>query len=862
MPAESGQIGVDLRGIHRPLLGSCLAMIAVIALWQQLAYPPPWESDISRQFCGEEGLHGKQSSPEELRGWPVTVTGLVYEKEVRTLYGEEILVLYLRSVIVSSDTQSRDETSVPDFSGQKVNDKLVCQLATSHTTREHASAGGKTAAALLWEQICLGSHVTVQGRMELYQHATNPGEWDRADYNLINGVAGQLKEARLLGCDREQWRVREALLCLRCVLKDRLCRALPSREASVLAKMLLGEKYGLDREIKELYQNNGIAHVLAISGLHITLLGMGLYGLLRRCGCPVVPAAIIGGCMIWFYGGLVGWGISAVRAIGMYLIRMLGEIWGKRYDMLTAMGVLAAGMVCHNPRLVYHCGFLLSFGAVAGMGVIYPALLRLPVNVAFERMIRSRKQVDAAHLKGGLKTGVSKRQWAYKGLRWFHGLIRGLLASLSVTLATMPVQLWFFYQIPVYGILLNMVVLPLMGLLLTGGLILMLFPAALPVRWGVMGILGLYEEICRLAEGLPGQLWITGCPKPWQIVVYYGILTAVVCLMGRSGKRSGLEERNAGRTGTVRMSVEKRDIHREPTGLGSTAAKVMGQWESGISLLLLTAAVILLTAGADRGFSVTMLDVGQGDCVCVRTDRNLVYLFDGGSSSRGGVGEYVLIPYLKYQGIQTIDGIFLSHGDQDHINAVRELFSDSKGIRLKVLYLPQSEESLPKPLEEIRALAREAGCEVEYLSQGKGWTQGDFRLTCLWPDSDYGGGGNAGSACYLLEEKDFRILLTGDVEGEGERQLTAVLRTMSLSGLDILKVAHHGSRYSTSDAFLQAVTPRLALISAGRDNSYGHPHEETLGRLEKMGCRFLQTADGGAIIVRCIHNQMIVEKFR
>ena len=276
----------------------------------------------------------------------------------------------------------------------------------------------------------------------------------------------------------------------------------------------------------------------------------------------------------------------------------------------------------------------------------------------------------------------------------------------------------------------------------------------------------------------------------------------------------------------------------------------------------MTMAVILLTRRRGGGFTLTMLDVGQGDCICVNTGQGQVYLFDGGSSSRSQVGEYVLIPYLKYQGIHTIDGIFLSHGDQDHINAVRELLSDSGGIRLKTLYLPQIAGPLPQPLEELRLLAREAGCRVEYLSQGKGWQQGDFRLTCLWPGEGYDGDDNAGSACYLLEEKDFRALLTGDVEGEGERELTAYLETMGLPGLDVLKVAHHGSRYSTSDAFLQAVTPRLALISAGRKNAYGHPHEETLERLEKVGCLPLQTADSGAITVYYIHNRMEVKIFR
>lgn len=547
-----------MRKMKRPLLCGCLALAAVIVLWQRLASPPPWEPQLSR----------------ELEGRPVTVTGQVYEKEVRTLYGEEILVLYLRSVVVSSDTQSGDEISVPEHAEQKVNDRLICQLAADRPAGESASLRGENA---LWEQAALGSRVEVRGELELYRHATNPGEWDSADYNLISGVAGRIKQARLLGSDNRQWRLREWLQSCRRCLSSRLYQALPHREASVLAKMLLGESYGLDRELKTLYQDNGIAHVLAISGLHITLLGMGLYRLLRRCGCPIVPAAVLGGGMILLYGGMVGWGISAVRAVGMYLIRMLGEILCRNYDMLTAMGVLAAGMLCHNPRLAYHCGFLLSFGAVAGMGWIYPALLRA----------------------AGIETGHRAFWKKYVLLR---SLLRGLLASLSVTLATLPIQLYYFYQIPVYGTLLNLLVLPLMGLLLAGGLALMVLPAALPAKWWVTGILTLYEGACRLAEGLPGHLWIVGRPSTARIVGYYGILTIAVIIL-RYRQRSGSQP------------------------------KVCLGLRCGGGFLMLTIAVMLLTGQRDSGFSMTMLDVGQGDCICVRTAQGQTYLFDGGAAA-------------------------------------------------------------------------------------------------------------------------------------------------------------------------------------------------------------------------------------
>lgn len=831
-----------LRKIKRPLLCGCLMLIAVIVLYQRLVDPPPWKPQL----------------PGEWDGQLLTVTGQVYEKEVRTLYGQEVLILYLKSVTVSSDTESGDDESIPYISEQKIKDKLICRLSAEQAAWLNMSAGGLTGqkdiVSALEQQICLGSRIAVQGKLELYAHATNPGEWDSADYNLITGVAGQLKQAQLLGSDNGKWQIREWLYGCRIRLKGRLYQALPQKEASILAKMLLGEKYGLDQEVKELYQNNGIAHVLAISGLHITLLGMGLYRLLRRCGCPIVPAAIAGGCMILLYGCMVGWGISAVRAIGMYLIRMLGEIWSRQYDMLTAMGVLAAGMVCRNPRLVYHCGFLLSFGAVAGMGWLYPALQKSLSDGGIERAVRLRRA------EGG------RDSYALRGLTFLQGIIKSLLASLCITLATLPVQLYFFYQIPVYGTLLNLLVLPLVGILVAGGLVLMALPAILPVRWGIVGILSLYEGLCHIAEALPGHLWITGRPKWWQITGYYGLLIITVNLwkhrqQGKPESTEAFANRKCLSAKQISGTLKQRVASRAALSGGSLAAALTGRWGGWGCPLLLTMSVILLTGRFDNGFAMTMLDVGQGDCICVHTSQGQNYLFDAGSSSRSGVGEYVLIPYLKYQGIHTIDGIFVSHSDIDHVNAIRELLKDNQGIRIKVLYLPRLAEPLPELFEEFESLAREADCQIVYLSQGMGWQQGDFRLTCLWPKAGYAGESNAGSACYLLEEGKLRILFTGDVEGEGERALSACLEKMHISGLDVLKVAHHGSRYSTSETFLQSVLPQLALISAGRNNSYGHPHGETLQRLEKAGCTILQTPESGAIIIRYTYNKIGIEKY-
>ena len=176
----------------------------------------------------------------------------------------------------------------------------------------------------------LGTILRISGVWKTYEHASNPGEFDPANYYAIEGIGATLKEVRILKMDTNRWPIREGLYQLRQYLIGNLYRAFPEKEASILAKMLLGDGSGLDREIRDLYQANGIVHILSISGLHITLLGMGFYQVLRRLTMPIVPAAVLGGVVILLYGIMTGFGVSACRAIGMYLIRMLGEVWGKR----------------------------------------------------------------------------------------------------------------------------------------------------------------------------------------------------------------------------------------------------------------------------------------------------------------------------------------------------------------------------------------------------------------------------------------------------------------------------------------------------------------------------------------------------
>ncbi len=737
--------------MRRPLLLVCTCLFISIALWTQLKMPLP-----------------KAVEAADWEGKTVLLIGQVYDKEFRTSYGEETLVLYLKSILYSTEAEasySQIKQASWKLSDIISTDNLICEISLKQIQETGIPE--------------LGSEVFLKGKWQNINPATNPGEFDAANYYMILGIGARIKSAQLLGIGTTSWYVREMLYRLREQWQDNLYIGFGNKEAALLAKMLLGVGNGLDEEIRDLYQNNGIVHILSISGLHISLLGMGVYKGLRRMGIPMKLAAVAGGVIIIGYGVMTGFGISASRAVGMYLIHMLGECCGKTYDMLTAMGVLLLGLQLQNPYVAYHSGFLLSFSSVAGVGML-SELLQSPVML-FRRIPGERK-------------GISYCK------KILQKMSSGLQVSLSVTIFTLPIQLYFFYKIPIYSVFVNLLVIPFMSIVMLVGLLVMVMPIFGFLSPVEAGIFGWFEWLCHSFEALPGHTLLIGRPDMWKILFYYILLMSIIFL----GKR-------------VRRILR---------------------------LFGVAGLVIFITLRYEEGLQITMLDVGQGDCICV--DNGQVFLFDGGSSSRQNVGEKVILPFLQHEGIDEIEGIFLSHADIDHSSGILQLLNSDE-VRIHKIYLPDVSEGNRQEYETIQMAAK--NIPIQYVSRGDRWELGDMVLTCLHPKSKDTQEGNAHSACYLLQKDTFSMLFTGDVEGEGEERLTEELVRRGIKQVDVLKVAHHGSRYSTTESFLEVLDIKNALISCGRNNSYGHPHKETVERLKGERCMVLMTSEQGAISI-------------
>ena len=256
----------------------------------------------------------------------------------------------------------------------------------------------------------------------------------------------------------------------------------------------------------------------------------------------------------------------------------------------------------------------------------------------------------------------------------------------------------------------------------------------------------------------------------------------------------------------------------------------------------------------ESGLTVTMLDVGQGEAIYIRTDTGTVMLFDGGSSDINKAGIYRITPFLKAEGNDTIDYVFLSHLDSDHISGIQEIMEENS-VQIGTLFLPDTclqEDSF----QNMQQLARENGITVRYFGRGSVLQDADVKIAGLHPEPEYQTDSkNDTSIVMLLTYKYFSMLFTGDLEAGGEQKL---LQEHGLTDIDVLQVAHHGSKYSSCETLLDKIKPEYTWISCGAGNQYGHPHQDLINRLKKRKCKIYVTANSGQIQLKTNGNSMKV----
>lgn len=652
--------------------------------------------------------------------------------------------------------------------------------------------------------VTIGSRVRIRGQVSAFEAAENPGQFDQKAYYASERIYYSVFASRVKVVEARSG-IREKLSDARTRASKRLNLLMSPDQAGTLSAMLTGDRQFLEDGNKLDYQMSGVMHVLAISGLHITLIGSLFYQLLFLLELPRLAASLISCAGTVLYCVFTGAPPSAVRAAIMFTVMTGARLFYRTYDSLSALSLAAILMLAFNPGLLFYSGFLLSFGAVVGAASLYPALLRI----------------------------FPSDYWRH-GSRWklrFERILQTSLSWTAISLFLLPLTAYYFYEVPALSFLPNLIIVPCMSFVMIlgiAGTVLGYF-VYLPARILLLPVdaaLHTFSLLTHLVRKMPGSTIVVGQPSLWQVALFYlGIYTAakMICL------HADLSE---GRTGMLRVSL----------------------------LLFLLSMAVLFTRFRPP-FQISALSVGQGDCIEWQLADGTAFMMDGGSTSENLVGKYRIIPYLKQQGVREMEGIFLSHDDADHINGAEELLQaiaeDETAIKVKNVFLPIWLKNTEKG-NRLAEEAREAGAEVRFLQQGDQIAAGQMTINVLHPLRRGQGeeDGNAGSMVLKVSYKDFDALLTGDLEGLGEKEILP-----ALDDIEYLKVAHHGSRYSTSDRFLGIVKPEIAVISAPKVSIYGHPHKETLERLKRAGARTLVTKDCGMIRVIVRNRKYFIQTY-
>lgn len=663
----------------------------------------------------------------------------------------------------------------------------------------------------------IGNIIKVRGKLRQFEEAANKGNFDSRKYYLSLGFYGKIEAGTIEVINSDYSGIRQGLYELRMEIIERLEKlcsdnngifSIINNKNGIIGAIILGDKTDLDSDIKELYSVSGIAHILAISGLHISFIGMAIYRLLRRRFRFLFSAAVSIPVVLSF-GIMSGFGISTIRAIIMFILKIIGEVLGRKYDAITAISLAGLVLLVQNPFVVCNSGFQMSFGAIIAIVLILPIV---------EEILNTDNKI-----------------------------IKVISANFTISLVMNPILAWNYYELPTFSFLLNIVVVPLMSVVIVSS-IAGIFCSCIMFGFGKVvifpgcGILELYTFLCNIINKSSVASIVVGQPKVTIIIVYYAIL--LVVLFGLKNIRTKYtraeKERNIIKkeTGLVLEKKAKKERRIKGQNVKLRLACIVG-------FLLLNCLIYYIP---NPGFYITFINVGQGDGILIHGDNGTKVMVDGGSTSEKQVAKNCIVPYLKAEGIGTIDYSIITHTDKDHISGILEILenNNSNRIRIKNLVMPDINMK-DDTYNELIEKAKLKKINVLYIKKGDTLSLGKTKIKCIYPETTTTAS-DKNDYCTVLsvKNKTSKILLTGDISKEIEEKIKDDIE----ENYTVLKVAHHGSNYSSSEKFLKKVNPKYSIISVGKNNSYGHPGNETMERLRKQGGGIYRTDEKGGITIR------------
>lgn len=596
----------------------------------------------------------------------------------------------------------------------------------------------------------------------------------------------------------------------------------------IVKALAIGAQEAIDAADRTILRRTGTSHLVAISGLHIGFVAGASAALAawlwrRSCGFGVwlsrrgrrewplivpapVAAALTGTLCATGYAALAGFNVPAQRALWMLVVVSAAAALGRNIASSLVLAWAAVLVLAADPWAVIAPGFWLSFGAVAVIALAMQFHLRRPGD----------RELDTPEIDDPLQPGSERRaswrdRWRMGSRRLGESLVRAARAQYAVTIGLAPLTAFWFSQISLAGPLANAFAVPWVSLVVTPVvLVAVVLPAPLDAAAFELAHT-LLAPLMRLLARLSAYEWAEwrlARPSTWAMVsAAVGVLW---CLMPR-----GWPIRFAAPLAWLPLALPP-------------------------------------PAPAPGTFRLTALDVGQGAAILVETARHAL-LFDAGPGPEStSAGERIVVPSLVANGVPTLDALVLSHGDADHAGGAPAVL-DAVPVRQLLGGLP--------PSNRLWALAQAADAQGRRCASGQRWRWDGVEFSVLWPDAGpLPSKSNAHSCVLRIEAPGFVALLTGDIDASIEKTLR--LRAQAALRADVLLVAHHGSRTSSTEPFLDSVRPRIAIFQVGYRNRFGHPHPSVWARFAGRGIELARTDRDGAVRVELDDGVPTLERYR
>lgn len=690
-------------------------------------------------------------------------------------------------------------TIVSDPQEKEYKTKYILKIDTINSNKKY-----KNTKVILYtkkgkETLKYGDKIELVGNFKLAQERRNPGGFDYRFYLKTKKIYGIVTTKNTKRLKENNVNIISMIANKTAnVIKNQSKKLLENKKACLLIGLLIGDTDEIDEETKEDFRNSNLTHMLAVSGLHVSYVLLAVNYIITKVKIHKKLSKIIVMLLILFFILVTGATPSVLRAGTMTIYLILGGIFYRRISVFSSLNLSLLVIIIMNPYCLFDVGLQLSYAGTIGIVYLYPIIKEKIYNKA-----------------------------------------NSILITISANIVIIPIMLYNFNTISLTFFISNLLAGPIIGIIIILGfsiiiISLIFFPIANIFSKILNLLIILFLNTAKACANLPFSKIFIITPTLKFIFLYYCLLVFII-----------IKERIQ-----IRISIKLKN-------------KVIAI----LIILVIINPIKYFSNIKQSNLKIYFVDVGQGDSTCIVTPKNKVILIDGGGNSKDenyDIGKQTLLPYLLDKKINKIDYCIVSHFDSDHCGGLMYIL---KNLKVKNIIIGKQYEEYENYKEFIK-IAKDKKINIRVVEAGEKITiEKNLYIDILWPINRekmvIQNAINNNSLVFKLRYINFSMLFTGDIEEIAEKEiLDKYKENTEFLKSTILKVAHHGSKTSSTKEFINIIKPKYAVIGVGKDNKFGHPSNVTIENLKTINTEIYRTDEMGEISINVnIKGNINIEEF-